>query len=611
MELAADWHHHNRAKRTQIPHGNGEMTSTARFGMLIGTILLIGDLLYFTNDICRAADVPTDVAKRVAEEIRREALLPNQGPKGRPLPLVSHWNVGTVAGTFEPDHQIGLIQAGHHVLPWMSWPQGDPESERFQAYHGRLIRYFKKLQLPISFRGTQWNAMLLKKEYRDGPIEKWAGTIALDGSRVRKLSPFGAIEPWKDPARIYIETEAMRWVQKMYPDPPLVLFVSNNEPPDLRWAKHGPLETQSKRYLEKFGKGKSDEFKRQVMGEGWVERYRVMFDAMRDSLTNPHWKKNTRFVGYDGFGPAHLGRWSGWKVYSLECEKWTSPNWHCWQGGSPSYYTDNWHDKRDDQVFSTQVSAMNWVFMLEEAWKTNPDFWFEMSTWDGNEIDRWMSGLNVKEPKNLVAASSRGLSPANQKTLTEKDVKKSKALQYLAEGQTYPPERAAGWVQFGLWLIRPRVVREFRGHATKLAPIEAYWRETVKAVDRVYENTVLEDFWRKGKLVANTAHQNPYSTDVPQRYQKKQRWFALDTNLDPPRPWTLETPIPVFALALTKGEAGQREWLLYAHSPIENRKAVEITIPQYESVTVDVPRAGAFFLVKENESSVRKVVTSQ
>jgi len=29
-------------------------------------------------------------------------------------------------------------------------------------------------------------------------------------------------------------------------------------------------------------------------------------------------------------------------------------------------------------------------------------------------------------------------------------------------------ERALGWVQFGLWLLRPRVVREFRGHATSL-----------------------------------------------------------------------------------------------------------------------------------------------
>ncbi|NQT39544.1 MAG: hypothetical protein HQ581_18755, partial [Planctomycetes bacterium] len=77
----------------------------------------------------RAADQPTPAARRVAVEIRREALLPPDGPQGRPLPLASHWNMGTVRGTFGPDHQIGLIQQGHHVLPWMSWPSGDPEGE--------------------------------------------------------------------------------------------------------------------------------------------------------------------------------------------------------------------------------------------------------------------------------------------------------------------------------------------------------------------------------------------------------------------------------------------------------------------------------------------------
>lgn len=586
------------------------MNLRTRSSFLIRLMGLVFTIAVFMGVPGHADDMPTQAAKRVAAEIRREALLPNQGPKGRPLPLVSHWNVGTVNGTFEPDHQIGLIQAGHHVLPWMSWPQGDPESERFQEYHGRLLSYFKKLDLPISFRGTQWNAMLLGKEYRDGPLENWAGTIAPDGSRVRKLSPFGATDPWKDPAQVYIETAAMRWVQQAYPNPPLVLFVSNNEPPDLRWAKHGPLETQSKRYLEKYGKGKSDEFKRQVVGEGWIERYRVMFDAMRDALDNPTWKKKTRFVGYDAFGPAHLGRWDGWKVYSLECEKWTSPEWHYWQGGSPSYYTDNWHDKRDDQVFSTQVSAMNWVFMLEEAWKANPEFWFEMSTWDGNEVDRWMSGLKVTDPQKLASASSRELSPTERKALPEKDVKKSKALQYMVEGQTYPPERAAGWVQYGLWLTRPRVVREFRGHATKLAPIKEYWMETVRAVDRIYENNILEDFWRHGTLVPNTAHQSPYDTDVPERYQKKQRWFALDTNLDPPRPWSLDTPLPVFALALKKGDVGKREWLVYAHSPVKHRKAVEITIPDFRTITVDVPRAGVFYVIKESDASVEKVARS-
>lgn len=550
---------------------------------------------------------PTAAARQVAEEIRREALLPPRGPAGRPLPLASHWNVGTVEGTFEPDHQIGLIQEGHHVLPWLSWPAGDPDGERFQAYHARLLRYFHKLQLPVSFRATQWPAMLLDKSYRNGPLANWAGVIAPDGQRSRRLSPFGALQPWNDPAGAYVDTAAMRRAEQLYPDPPLVLWVSNNEPPDLRWAKHGPLEEISKRYLDRYGEGKSDEFRRRVVGEGWIERYRVMFDAMREALDNQAWKENVRFVGYGAFGPAHLGRWDQWKVYSLACERWTSPDWHYWDGGSPSYYTDNWHDRRDDQVFSTQVAAMNWVFMLEEAWKSNPDFWFEMSIWDGNSVKHWMEGLGVDNPSQLAERSSISLSASQRRQLSPEHVKKSKTLQYLADGQTYPPARAAGWVQYGMWLVRPRVVREFRGHATPLEPVKPYWMETVKAVDRVHQQPVLREFWRHGTLVKNKARKHPYRADLPERYQKLSRWHALDTDLDPPRPWDLQTEIPVFTLALVQGEAPRRRWLLYAHSPVKARSGVQVTIPGFRAVEVDVPRRGAFFQVNEQTDEVRRV----
>ncbi len=571
------------------------------------TVLLLVSLIVAAGAIVRAEDRPTSAARRVAKSIRHEALLPPRGPEGRPLPLASHWNQGTVRGTFEPDHQIDLIQQGHHILPWLSWPNGDPDNERFIAYHERLLKYFAALELPISFRGTQWNAMLVKKAYREGPESQWAGVIAPDGTRVPKLSPFGAIEPWKAPAREYVDTAAMRRVQEIYPAPPLVLWVSNNEPPDLRWAKHGPLEQQSKRYLDLYGTGQTDEFKRRVVGEGWIERYRVMFDAMRGTIENKTWRKNTRFVGYGGFGPAHFGRWDGWLVYSLICDQWTAPDWFFWQGGSPSYYTNNWSDNRDHWLFSTQVESMNWVFMLDEAWEANPDFWFEMSTWDGNEIRAWTEGVGATTPAELAEKSSRPLTPEHRTQLDEKLVKKSKTLQYMMDGQDYPPQRAGGWVQFGMWLVRPRVVREFRGHATPLAPVLPYWMETVRAVDRVYANKTLTEFWRHGELVPNLAARHPYQVDVPDKYKDIPRWYLLDTNLDPPRPWNQHTNLPVFSLALVRGDSGARQWLLYAHSPLENRQAVEITVPDYGKVTVDVPRAGAFYLVEEGSRQVRTI----
>ena len=124
--------------------------------------------------------------------------------------------------------------------------------------------------------------------------------VTLEGKVLGKLSPFGPLEPWRDPARFYAATPTMRRVQAIYPDPPLVLFISNNEAPRLRWNE---VETRSRRYLEKYGKGRSDEFKREVVARGWMERYPVMLGAMRDALISPAWRKNVRFVGYDAFGP--------------------------------------------------------------------------------------------------------------------------------------------------------------------------------------------------------------------------------------------------------------------------------------------------------------------
>jgi len=307
---------------------------------------------------------------------------------------------------------------------------------------------------------------------------------------------------------------------------------------------------------------------------------------MREALVSDTWKKNVRFVGYGAFGPSHFGRWSGWKDYSLITDEWTSPDWHIWDGGSPSYYTHNWCDNRDHWVWSTQVQSMNWIFQLDEAWRINPDFWWEISLWDGN-ASNWTPDMQC----------------------TPEAIKKSKACQYMQDGQTYTPDRYLGWVQFGMWLLRPRVVREFRGSTTPLEPWRPFFERLLFAVDRVYTDDTLREFWRYGKLVPNRAHQHPYQENVPAKYRDVDRWFLLDTSLDSPRPWTQKTNIPVFSLTLMCGEKEKRQWLIYAHSPLEDRRDVVITVPGFEKITVDAPRAGAFYLVEESNTKVTPIET--
>jgi hypothetical protein len=104
----------------------------------------------------------------------------------------------------------------------------------------------------------------------------------------------------------------MKRIQEWYPDPPLVVLISNNEHAKLAWNE----VEKSQRYLDKYGKGKSDDFKRKVVGDGWIERYQALQGGMRDGLASEHWKKHAKFVGYEAFPPVHFGRWAGWKEYS-------------------------------------------------------------------------------------------------------------------------------------------------------------------------------------------------------------------------------------------------------------------------------------------------------
>ncbi len=128
------------------------------------------------------APEPSDAARKVAEEIRTEALLPLDGPEGRPLPLAGHWNMGQFPGSFEPGHQIELLQQGHRILPWMSEPIGDPDDEDFQTYYKPLMSYIAELDLPFSMRGTQWEAMRwLQTEYATPLSRLFPNAIRLIG----------------------------------------------------------------------------------------------------------------------------------------------------------------------------------------------------------------------------------------------------------------------------------------------------------------------------------------------------------------------------------------------------------------------------------------------
>ena len=529
---------------------------------------------------CRPA-VAADV-RAVAERIRTEAARGNDSPEGRPLPLATHWCTGShsLSEGFAPVHQIQWIERGRHILPWFHHPRRDAElseegRERFRAYFEKAIRRAAEMKLPLCFKASQWEKFLSAKPTVELPPEQNPNVVGADGKIQKMVSPFGPVGPWRELGRTYTDNPQMKRLQAWYPDPPLVVFLSNNEHRKLRWHQ---AET-SKRYLAKHGEGKDADFKRKVVADGWIERFRALQQGMRDGLASPRWRQRAIFVGYGAFGPEHLGRWGGWPRYALHSKGRITPYPLMWDGGSPSYYTHDWNPSTDHTVWSPQVEFQNLVFVQREALKLNPRFWVEMSVWDG------------------YSPSKPGKKPRNVPTPTL----------YRLKGQTYDPTRYRGFVQFGMWLLRPRAVREFRGWTFPSEEGLPYFGALCDAVDRVHNSATLREWWRKGTLVPNRAHVHHYQAAIPDEWRQVDRWFLLDTSLDPPHPWELFWELRVFALALVRGEKPGRQWLVYAHAPVKARKGVKLTIPEYREITVDVSVGGSFYLLDEKAGSISPV----
>ena len=204
---------------------------------------------------------------------------------------------------------------------------------------------------------------------------------------------------------------------------------------------------------------------------------------------------------------------------------------------------------RDDLVFSPQVEAMNYDFMLKEAYRLNPNFWFELSTWNGCDI------YPTDPPRTAIAPT------------------------WLPIFLTTPRTGTRAWCSSGCgspdlaWSGTTVIWAEPRSQS------QPYFNVLMNAVDRVYTNPTLTSFWRSGQLVANTSRVHPYQSSIPVEYQAANRMFLLTTNLDPAQPWSLTTPIPVYALARVNGIAPQRQWLVYAFAPTGTKSGVQITIP--------------------------------
>lgn len=350
----------------------------------------------------------------------------------------------------------------------------------------------------------------------------------LDGTIENKSNPFSSNIPW--------EWAGKRFIKDLNIDAKSILFVCNNEYPKLRWndiSNYKNMPTGDENTIRKF------------LSEAYFEKTTAMLKPIREKFPG------CTIIGYNAFSPSFLGRWQDWTRYSYHFNS-TWNNW-AWDGPSLPYYTSDWDGITDCNVWSVQVEAMNWAWMLQQ----NRPKWVELSVWDGN-------------------------TPG----------KPSKKDAYIAAGQTWSPERYVGSTLFGIWLIRPDSVREFRPHTEDLTQQDYFFalKEAIAKLDKY----PYKDFYERGKLIpGNRLH--PYQTNIPDS-AKQGRWFMLN-NSSLPAKFSLLTQIPVFSLGLELDGFT----LIYAHAPLGERT---VKIDVGKDVEVTVPTGGCHVLLNKSKEII-------
>jgi len=582
------------------------------FSVMLGVLLMLPALLVAQDDEPwtpekmyqpmleegSSAEGPT----RAAAELAEWATLPPVGPKGRPLPVGGSWMAEHMYG---PKRTIEMIEQGHHLLitfldpiSTARWTLGDQRNaeqrvkDRIENYYRPGLEYARKHKLPIVFRGWNWGDSVgglqtWKERYAGAEIPPQQSVrMVIDGEVKREMDPFGPVEGWREFGRFWMANEVMKQVQAIYPDPPMVIFLNNNEGPKVRSV--GQMPDDYWRFVAEHGEGPHSQHDKAVaIRKGYEQRYAAMLESAREAMTSPTWQANTKFVAYNTLwdtGYIGHGNRPSQGIWFEPDEGWLA--WRMYDGSMPELYDNDWQPgKTDHTPNGMQVEAMNYFSAQPRIFEQDPDFYWSTIVWEGGRTgDVWRGRRGTSKP-----------------------------FHYITRGQQWSFDRHEGWVQFCLWVTRPRTMREFRWPPSdEHAFDEGTWMAMVRSIDRPWRNGTLKQFWRFGELVPNPDESHPFEleADQPQWAHDLQRWYLLTCDANPPRAaWHERTALRVFAIALVRGEAPTRQWLIYAHAPRGAVADATVDLPGFGEVTLDhVPLSGSFFLVDESEHTTKPLL---
>ena len=127
---------------------------------------------------------------------------------------------------------------------------------------------------------------------------------------------------------------------EIYPNPPLVQIVSNNEGGGKVDVGAGKVSWHAQNQkLEK-------ETVREAYAKGYVEKMSAYLRGVRTALPWP--EATVKCVAYNGLGVNfEVGRWGGWQGGAIPFKHVDMYPWLAWDGSAPDFYTYDWNASTD------------------------------------------------------------------------------------------------------------------------------------------------------------------------------------------------------------------------------------------------------------------------
>ncbi len=179
----------------------------------------------------------------------------------------------------------------------------------------------------------------------------------------------------------------------IYPDPPLVEIVSNNEGGGTTRIGDAAKSWHAQRRLAEFDASypepREDTPLRLAHAHGYIEKMGAYFRGIRRAL--PWADGDVKLIGYNAFGVNfEVGRWGGWCGDAVPVREADLYAWLAWDGAAPDFYVYDWNYATDEHVGSPHIGAMQAYAMLApRAEAAVSNYQWQVALWDGGMRQRY------------------------------------------------------------------------------------------------------------------------------------------------------------------------------------------------------------------------------